>query len=93
MLEKLVGNGRTARNSLDAFVTSRKKQCEKTSMLQLRNVYTYGLHDLLGDEYKKNDTRVVVDNKLPPLYRKHSRIFCNTSPKANNLLSPDEFFI
>ena len=59
-----MGNGKTERNSLDAFITSRKKQCEKT--LTLRTVYPYGLNDLQGHEYKKSDTRLDEGNKPQP---------------------------
>ena len=65
-MEKLVGNGKTERNSLDAFITSRKKQCEKTLTLKLRTVYPYGLNDLQGHEYKKSDTRLDEGNKTQP---------------------------
>ena len=60
MLEKLEGNGRTATSVLDAYITSRKKQSEKIWMVKLRTVYCYGLNDLLGDEYKKEDTYALV---------------------------------
>ena len=39
ILEKLKGNGRTTRNALDTSITSRRKQCEKTWMLKLKNIY------------------------------------------------------
>lgn len=69
ILEKLDGNGRTARNALDASIISRKKQRDKTWMLKLRAVLVYGLYDRLGNEYKKEDTHVITDNKFPPLSR------------------------
>ena len=50
-LKKLEGNGRTARNALDASITSISKQSEKTWMVQLRTIYPYGLNDCLGNEY------------------------------------------
>lgn len=33
-------------------------------MLRLRNVYPYGLNDLLGDEYDKDNTHALVGNKF-----------------------------
>ena len=54
-LENLEGNGRTARKALDASMTPRPKQREKTWMLKLRTVYLENLDDRLGDEYQKKD--------------------------------------
>ena len=41
-----------------------------------------GLNDGTGDEYKKCDTHVHVNNKM----------YCDISLKFNKLLSPGEFF-
>ena len=51
ILEKLEGNGGTARNALGASIKSTRKQCKKTWMLKLRNIYQDGLNDRLGDKY------------------------------------------
>ena len=65
-LKELEGNDRAARNALDASITSIRKQSEKTWMLKLRTIYPYGLNYCLGDEYKKENTHVLVYNKFPP---------------------------
>ena len=44
-LKKLERNGRTARNALNASITSGREQCEKSRMLKLTTVYLYGLYD------------------------------------------------
>ena len=52
-MEKLEGNDKTAGNTLDASITSRGKQFEKTWALKQRTLYPYGFHDQLEDEYKQ----------------------------------------
>ena len=54
-------------------------------------IYSYCLNNWLKDEYKKDDTHVIVGNKFQTLTRKHNRIFRSNSHKSNNSLSPDEF--
>ena len=65
-LKELKGNGRAARNALDASITFIRKQSEKTWMLKLRTIYPYGLNYCLGVEYKKENTHVLVYNKFSP---------------------------
>lgn len=36
-------------------------------MMRLRTVYPYGLNDLVGNEYDKNDTHNLVGNKFTSL--------------------------
>ena len=51
--KKLQRNGRTDRNASDGFLTSRRRQHEKTSILKLRTVYRYDFNYCQGDEHKK----------------------------------------
>ena len=60
VVKGLKGNGRTVRNALDASITFRRKQPEKTSMLKLKAVYPHGLNDGLEDEYEKEDIHLLV---------------------------------
>ena len=53
-------------------------------------VYLCGLNDRLGNEYKKEDTHVLLSIKFPPLTRKHHRVFRGTIHKNKNSFSPDE---
>ena len=69
LLEKLEGHGRTTNYALDISITSRRKQRERTWMLKLRTIYPYGLNDRLEDEYKKENTHVLVGNKFPHVPR------------------------
>ena len=64
MLEKLDGNGRTARGARDASITSKRKLREKEWMLKLRTVFSYGLNGWLGDDFSKEDTHVLVRSKF-----------------------------
>ena len=66
-VEKLEENGRTVRNALDASIRCRQKHRKKKWMLKISI-------DHWGNEYKKGDTHVLVDNKFPPLPRKHCRV-------------------
>ena len=74
ILEKLEGNGRTARGALDASQTSKRKARELYWMLKLRTVYPYGLNDRVGDEFKTSDKEVLIGNKFPSLSRNHQRV-------------------
>ena len=58
-----------------------------------KNVSLHGLTDLLRDEYKKDNTHVLVGNKFLSLLRTESRVSCGTSLKINNSVSPAEFLI
>ena len=62
-------------------------------MLKLSTAYPYGLNDWLGDEYKKDNTNVVVGKKFLPLPTKHNRISRSSLHKIKNSLSPGEFLI
>ena len=62
-------------------------------MLKLRTIYPYGLNDRLEDEYKKENTRVLVGNKFPRVPRNHDRLSRGTIHKNNNYFSPDKFLI
>lgn len=93
ILEQLYGNGRKARNSLDASITSRRKQFNKILALKLRTVFLYCLNDRIWDEYIKEDTHVLVSNIFPSLSRKHNIVFCGTIHNNKNFFSPDEFLI
>ena len=42
----------------------------------------YGLDDYQGDEFKKEDTHVLVGNKFLPLHRKHDKVSHETINKA-----------
>ena len=75
ILEKVEGNGRTARIVLVASTTSRGKHRYETWMLKVRTVYPYALNDCLGDEYEKKDNHVLEKSKFPPLPRKYHRVF------------------
>ena len=59
--------------------------------VKLMIVYPYGLKDWLGNEYKKDNTQVLVGNKFPPLLRTQNKVSRGLSHKRNNSLSPDEF--
>ena len=78
---------------MDASITSRRKQREKTWMPKLRTVYPYCLNNCLGDEYKKVGTHLLVCNKFPSLPRKYNRVSRGTIHKNNNSFSPEEFLI
>ena len=41
--------------------------------VKLMIVYPYGLKDWLGNEYKKDNTQVLVGNKFPPLLKHRIR--------------------
>ena len=56
-------------------------------MLKLRAVYPYGR---LGDEYKKEDSHVLLGNKFPRLPRKHIRVSGGTFHENSNSFSLDE---
>ena len=58
-------------------------------VLKLRTSYPYGLNERLGDEYKKEDTHMLVGNKFPLLPRKHDRLPVETIHKNHNSLSLD----
>ena len=45
------------------------------------------------DEYKKENTRVLVGNKFPRVPRNHDRLSRGTIHKNNNYFSPDKFLI
>ena len=62
-------------------------------MLKLRTIHQYNLNDRLGDEYKKDNTNVLVDNKYPLLPRKHDGVSRVAVYKNNNSFSLDEFLI
>ena len=64
-LKKLERNGRTARNALNASITSGREQM----LLKLTTVYLCGLYDQLGDESQKDDTHVLVGSEFPSLPR------------------------
>ena len=51
---------------MDASITSRKKQPEKTWMVKLGTVYHYGLNDRLGDKFKKEHTCVLASKRFTP---------------------------
>ena len=87
ILAKLEGNCKSDRNFLDASLTCRRTKREKTWLLMLRTVYPCGLNDCLGDEYKKEDTYVLIGNKFPSLPRKHDRVSRGTIHKNNNSFS------
>ena len=86
ILETFEGNGRTARNTLDTPITSRRKQLEKTWIVKLKTVYPYGLNDHLVDEYDKNDMYVLLENKFLPLPRKHDRFYRETIKNIKNIV-------
>ena len=90
ILEKLEGNGRTARGALDASQTSRRKARELYWTLKLRTVFPYGLNDRVGDEYKSSDHEGLIGKKFPPLSRKHQR-FARGSHNTKNNCNPKEF--
>ena len=91
ILEKLEGNGRTARGALDASQTSRRKERELYWMLKLRTVFPYGLNDRIGDEFKNQKTHFAVANRFPPLNRAQPRTSRGILRKGNNPLSIKTF--
>ena len=65
ILKKLKGNGGTAR--MLWILHEKRKQREKSWIMQLKPICPFGLNDCLGDEYKKEDTHMLKGNKFPPL--------------------------
>ena len=63
ILEKLEGIGRTDRNATDVTSKPVRKASERYWMMELRTVYSYGLNDRVGDEYKTANTHINVANK------------------------------
>ena len=92
ILEKLAGNGRTARGAIDPKQTAERKKRETEWMLKLRTVYPYGLNDRIGDEYKHTESHSLVGNKFPQLSRTHPRESRGKSRIGFNTLEPDTFF-
>ena len=71
IIEKLEGNGRTARNEIDPSATSKRRAREVHWMLKLRTVYRYGLNDRI-DEYQREERKCVA-RRFPPLKRNFER--------------------
>ena len=91
ILEKLEGNGRTARGALDASITSKRKERELYWMLKLRTVFPYGLNDRIGDEFKNENTHFAVGKRFPPLSRVHPRFARGSSRKGKNPITCSQF--
>ena len=84
ILEKLPGNGRTARNALDPTQTSSRKEREKHWMMTLRTVHPYGLNDRIGDEYKTQESQHAIGRRFKALKRSHLRISRGGSRISDN---------
>ena len=78
---------------MDSSVRPRRKQREKIQITKLRAVYFYDLNDWLGNEYKKEDTHVVMGDKFRPVLRKYDRVSRRAIHKNKNSFSPDDFLI
>lgn len=63
-LEKRDGNRRAAHHTLDASVTSKRKENEKEWISQLRTIFVYGLNNWLVDDFEREDTHVFVGSKF-----------------------------
>ena len=87
ILEKLEGNGRTARGAIDPTLTCKRKERELYWMLKLRTVFPYGLNDRIGDEFKNEDTHVAVGKRFPRLIRSHPRVARGSLRKGKNQLT------
>ena len=90
ILKKLEGNWRTTRNAMKG---STRKQHEEIWMLKLITIYPYSLNDRLEDEYKKENTHVLVGTKFPHVPSKHDKVSYRTIHKNINPFSPDEFLM
>lgn len=91
ILEKLEGEGRTARGALDASITSKRKERELYWMMKLRTVFPYGLNDRIGDEFKNEDTHFAVGRRFPPLNRIRPRVSRGCLRKGKNSLTGSQF--
>ena len=91
ILEKLDGNGRTDRSSIDPLITTEIKSKEKDWMLRLRSVYPYGLNDRIGDDFKHTQSQSRVGSLFPPLPRLHQRVSRGKFHKRVSILLPDKF--
>ena len=87
-LEKLYGNGRTARVALDASITSKRKQKQEEWILKLQTVFSCGLIDCPGGNFIKEDPRFLLGAKLPAVPRKSTRISRGHVHKLN---TPDRY--
>jgi len=88
IVEKLEGDGRTSRGSLDPSLTQIRKKKETTWITTLRTAYPYGLNDRIGDNLSRNDV-TSVGSKFPPLSRKYSRIRGIKHSKVNKISGKD----
>ena len=91
ILEKLVGTGRTARNAIDASMTSQRKKREEYWMKLLRTVYPYGLNDRVGDDYMKEQDTSMIGSKFPSLKRSYQRVSRGISRKGISQLNQLQF--
>ena len=91
MLEKLYGNGRTARGARDASITLKRRQRENEWMEKLQTVFSYGLDGSLGDGFLKEDNHVLVRSKFHAVPRKSTIISRIHTSKLNTSLSSGAF--
>ena len=91
IVEKLEGNGRTERGSIDPSKTTERKKKETEWMLRLRTVYPYGLNDRIGDDYKNTEFQSQVASRFSSLPRLNSRVSRGKSHKGVSSLQPDQF--
>ena len=89
ILEKLQGNGRTARGALDPSITQFRKSKETEWIRRLRTAYPYGLNDKIGEYTSRSDNSFIA-TKFPSLNRNYSRIRGIKHVKSN-VLSGKEF--
>lgn len=90
MLEKLYGNGRTARGARDASITLKRKQREN-EWTEKQTVFSYGLDGSLGDDFLKEDNHVLVRSKFHAVPRKSTIISRIHTSKLNTSLSSGAF--
>ena len=67
ILEKLVGSGRTARNAIDATITSSRRKREDYWMKTLRTIHPYGLNDRVGDDFMREKATERIGSKFPTI--------------------------
>ena len=72
-LEKLESNGKTSIDATDASCTSLGKQREKHKIVKLQTVFS-SLNNVIGDEYKIQETHELVDKLFPLLKRRNKRV-------------------
>ena len=85
ILEKIPGNGRTARNAIDATSKKLRRERELHWMLKLRTVYPYGLNDRVGDEFKVEKNQKLIGQQFPKLSRNFNRRSRGNSNNSTHL--------